>query len=535
MPCPVSTYQAPRGRTLALFHSASSFAWVPESSPLDPNGARARAILRIAAGASPAPAVRAGSEDGPTSTKSLCITAMRPAPWPSRMNASSAAGECTSRTSASPRSPSSSACPDPTASVLTRQSDPRSNSGTRASRSPVSRVLVVVARNIVPASSLPPQPPGPRTPTASVTVRMANLRLTRAPRASALGEVVARQLPEPPLDRRSGQRVEQGRRHRMRTGPQGELELLGGDRDPLELRRIGHGAHRETRLGRPRPDGGRDRQMRVEGLVEHGPRVHPRLEQQPQQQMPRRRAGRAPCQPTAGEVRHAADPERVAAGHDQTLLTPPQVHHHSALAGKRRAHERVVEPAARSVAQMDRRGIGAATCEMHEAGDAAARPGHHGDPAAGFTQEQIERRIVAAGQTQHLGPGKPGACARGAAGRNHVASAVAPGDDAREAQHRVRPRRRAGRAARLARQLPDRGKSIAGCVAALGDVLRHPRCQLAGVHLYRRRRVQMPPAGSLTRRGAATVGLDRSQRPRGTRWTRKPSTCRCGSSSRSSG
>ena len=74
------------------------------------------------------------------------MTSRRAPAVPSATNASSAAGECTSSTSASPRRPSSRACPLPTASVLTCQPVARVNSGSSSSSRPESWVLVVVAR-----------------------------------------------------------------------------------------------------------------------------------------------------------------------------------------------------------------------------------------------------------------------------------------------------------------------------------------------------------------------------------------------------
>ena len=74
----------------------------------------------------PSPSACAGSSLGPSRTKSLCITAARLSPWPCAMYVSSAAGECTSSTSASPLAPMASASPDPTATVLTRQRLPDS-------------------------------------------------------------------------------------------------------------------------------------------------------------------------------------------------------------------------------------------------------------------------------------------------------------------------------------------------------------------------------------------------------------------------
>ena len=62
------------------------------------------------------------------------------------MNFTSASGECTSSTSASPFWPIVIAWPEPTAIVLTIRPDCFSNCGTSTSSSPESWVLVVVAR-----------------------------------------------------------------------------------------------------------------------------------------------------------------------------------------------------------------------------------------------------------------------------------------------------------------------------------------------------------------------------------------------------
>ena len=65
------------------------------------------------------------------------------------MNFSSAAGEWVNSTSASPRRPSSSACPLPAATALTSIPVFSLKSGSSTSSKPVSRVLVVVARTTV--------------------------------------------------------------------------------------------------------------------------------------------------------------------------------------------------------------------------------------------------------------------------------------------------------------------------------------------------------------------------------------------------
>ena len=74
----------------------------------------------LASGADFMPLTPAGSDGGPTMMKSLCMTSFRFTPLPSSMNFFSAAGECTSRTSASPFEPMAIAWPEPTAMVFTK-------------------------------------------------------------------------------------------------------------------------------------------------------------------------------------------------------------------------------------------------------------------------------------------------------------------------------------------------------------------------------------------------------------------------------
>ena len=77
MPEPVSRYQPPDAAFTsapASLQSPSSALWVPLSSPREAKGASASAILVSAATASVMPAMPAGSEGGPTMTKSLYIT-----------------------------------------------------------------------------------------------------------------------------------------------------------------------------------------------------------------------------------------------------------------------------------------------------------------------------------------------------------------------------------------------------------------------------------------------------------------------------
>ena len=209
-----------------------------------------------------------------------------------------------------------------------------------------------------------------------------------------------------------------------------------------------------------------------------------RLAQQLLEQQPRAGARRPPGQPTAGEVRHATDPERVAAGDEQPLLAPPQVHEQAGLAGQRRPDERAVE-APRSAAW--RRWtvvrIGGAPRELYEPGDAAARAGHGRDRAARGAQQRAERRIVAAGQPQRPRRRKPDARALGAVGGDRVAGTVAARGNAGGAKQPVGARGGARRAAGLARQLPHRRKPLARRAGAGGHLLRDLLCQFPCGHL----------------------------------------------------
>src|SRR6476646_9280787 len=191
-------YQPPSGLMPARPHRVSSLALVPESSARDAKGARAAAMALSASTASLPRLAWAGSPLGPSSTKSLCITAARLTPWPCAMYFSSAAGECTSSTSAFPLAPRAIASPDPTATVLTRQWLPDSYSGTSVSSRPESWVLVVVPRISVPPGALEGDAslwgPRPGPPQAASSAAAAST----APRPPAPGV-----LPTPP--RWSGQ------------------------------------------------------------------------------------------------------------------------------------------------------------------------------------------------------------------------------------------------------------------------------------------------------------------------------------------
>ncbi len=132
----------------AVFQSSCSFLWVPESSPRLTNVAWLCLMASKASCPPPMPLTPAGSVAGPTITKSLYITYWRLMADPFSTSFISAAGECTKSTSASPFSPNASACPVPTAIVLTSYPILLWNRGTSTSKRPVSAVLVVVARMI---------------------------------------------------------------------------------------------------------------------------------------------------------------------------------------------------------------------------------------------------------------------------------------------------------------------------------------------------------------------------------------------------
>ena len=143
-------YQSPAGSTPASRQTSRSFRCVPESSPLETKGERPSAIAPNASAMEVEPRMLAGSDGGPTRTKSLCMTARRLSPWPSAMNRSSSSGEWARITSASPRRPNWRACPLPTATTFTSMPVSSRNSGTSTSSRPLSCVLVVVASVSVP-------------------------------------------------------------------------------------------------------------------------------------------------------------------------------------------------------------------------------------------------------------------------------------------------------------------------------------------------------------------------------------------------
>ena len=80
MPWPVSMYHDPFGSMPAASQSDSSFVCVPDSSARDANGASAFEIRVNASAAEVMPSIFAGSSAGPTTMKSLCITALRLVP-----------------------------------------------------------------------------------------------------------------------------------------------------------------------------------------------------------------------------------------------------------------------------------------------------------------------------------------------------------------------------------------------------------------------------------------------------------------------
>ena len=80
IPWPVSMYHEPFGSIPAASQSDSSLVFVPDSSARDAKGASAFAMRVKASAAVPAPLIPAGSSAGPTTMKSLCITASRLTP-----------------------------------------------------------------------------------------------------------------------------------------------------------------------------------------------------------------------------------------------------------------------------------------------------------------------------------------------------------------------------------------------------------------------------------------------------------------------
>src|SRR5581483_2390472 len=146
IPCPHSRYHVPREAIPACFQSSSSRRWVPDLSPRETNRDCVSAIRSRASTALARPLTLAGSSAGPTRTKSLYMTSRRFRILPSATYFFSSAGAWHRLTSASPRAASASACPVPTAIVLTEYPVCFSNIGTRTSSRPESWVLVVVER-----------------------------------------------------------------------------------------------------------------------------------------------------------------------------------------------------------------------------------------------------------------------------------------------------------------------------------------------------------------------------------------------------
>jgi hypothetical protein len=146
-PMPWPTSDRAGGAIPARRHSASSLRCVPELSPRDMNDEPVAAMRRRAAPRSCSSRTPAGSSGGPAMMKLLAMTGIRRDPWPAVMKASSSAGECTSRTSASRRRPSAIASPLPTAITVTRMFGcSRWKAGISTSSRPESTVDVVDAR-----------------------------------------------------------------------------------------------------------------------------------------------------------------------------------------------------------------------------------------------------------------------------------------------------------------------------------------------------------------------------------------------------
>ena len=260
------------------------------------------------------------------------------------------------------------------------------------SSSPESRVLVVVARIIAPCGRRRARARHRRRSRQRPRCAVASTGATSRTPAHAAPRIVrpgSGRSPAAPASRRvhlcAGERVQQWRSRRLCTGPERQLERLLRDRHSTRLR----GSRPPAPPARRRQPQSR-RRSRPPGACrspfDPALGLDARLEQQPLEQQPRRRAGRAPRQPAAGEVRDAADPERDCPAARPAPARAATGAPAGALAGECRAHERVVEPAARSVAQVDRGSVRAASRELREPGHAAARPGHDGDGVAGHAR-----------------------------------------------------------------------------------------------------------------------------------------------------
>ena len=118
---------------------------MPLLSPRDVNGAPDAAIFFKASSTSCEPATFAGSDFGPTITKSLYITSRRSMPKPSSTNFCSATWSWTSTTSASPLRAVASACPVPCATTRTSMPVFDLNAGSKCLKRPESSVDVVDA------------------------------------------------------------------------------------------------------------------------------------------------------------------------------------------------------------------------------------------------------------------------------------------------------------------------------------------------------------------------------------------------------
>ena len=238
----------------------------------------------------------------------------------------------------------------------------------------------------------------------------------------------------------------------------GQLERLDRDAHEVQIAGARDRAHGQSGVGGARRHCGGHREVGVCRLAALGWRLHAGLGQQPLQEQTRSAAPRAPRHPPAGQVADPAHCQRVAARHDQAHLAPPQVDQHDGLAGQQTADVGVVVAPRFGMDQMQHARVRLPARHRLQAMHAAPRTGHHFDRLAGCSDQRIERRIVAARQSQLAPARQPPARARRTVHCDPRSSAIARGDQPSPSQLAVRACHRPGRTPQLRRQRPCRGQ-----------------------------------------------------------------------------
>ena len=134
----------------------------------------------------------------------------------------------------------------------------------------------------------------------------------------------------------------------------------------------------------------------------------------------------------------------VARREHQYLFAPPQMHQRHRPAAVNARSEVVVVPTGADVQQVQGSRVCVPTGQHTQAGDAAALPGHHADIVAEHAEQQVQRRVVTAGQPQRRGTrsSRPGADL--AVVGDSQPAALMPGDHAGVPQPQVRAGNSAG-------------------------------------------------------------------------------------------